>query len=88
MNTMSKWPWRWLSWIVLVALIGVGVYVKAMNKRASPEVHEKVKGIVAKQPALQSVYDTAMSDEVLSLSEARDILKAAKTLRDAAEALK
>lgn len=80
--------WSHLSWIILVALIGVGVCAKVMNRRVSPEFHEKVKRCVARQPELQPVYDAAMNDDVLSLSEAREILKAARTLRNAKESPK
>jgi predicted ATPase with chaperone activity len=77
-----------MSWVVAAALIGCAVYARAMNKAASPELHEKVKKIVAEQQELQVIYNTAMSDQTLSLREARSILKAAKTLKDAEEALK
>lgn len=64
----------------LLAMILFGTWPfwkKLYYKTASPALTERTKTLVESRPELKSMWDSAMEDEVLTFSEAKEIVERA-----------
>ena len=78
----GKWA-KIIAFVVAGAVVvGLWVWYDMHNKPANPRIQEGVKRIVEKEPRVKPMYDSAMEDGMLTLSEARAIINEAQQLKD------
>ena len=71
-----------ISLVIAIIIGSVWAYYSLSTKPANENIQNKIKELIVKYPSVKDDYNSAMSDNVLTTMEAKEILNKAEALKN------